>query len=561
MWHRLTRNLLVLGLLSITPSAFAEDPAPGSLVLQIDFLKSVGLFDYASTDNGPDGSFQTLKNIDFKREVNAGPRKGNPLIHTFNVPNGSYHGWNFLTLFVSTTNHRYFLNVVNRRPEYIDDDFALTPGQVFGPDPTVLNLNSGFDITNWNGVAYLTGIGLVNGGRKIYETDPNSSTPLSISSVVAMPNGSFMQPHLDRLLISGNTSFPLRVFYSEADQPELWPAVNYFDITGIREADMVVGIGSTLLGSLPLYTKNTTRVVTGTVFPSTGTGGNINVREVSSNIGAVHHRTIKNIRNLQYFYSMGPNQTVPGIYTFNGISIQERTKAIRSFFKTNVINYDIRQSINGQTSTATPNSYVYNDKYCLNFSSPSGLYNFFTVCIDESDIPEIFEGGSAANGTGKVALDMVTVNEGVAYGISGNPAISNTLFQLDKDDADGSGHAIPWNWKTKDYSAMQSADKVSSKLTPKLATRAYIIHATTPTTFILRANYDFGKSSTTWMINSTTSYKNERIETVSKTSASVVNKLLFPRESRFNWINFESSGTTPTFIDSLTLIATPEPLR
>ena len=540
-----TKLLILCALLGGCSPAYAADPPANSVNLKLDFSKSKGLFDYVGTDNIPNDTFQNLKNIDFRRFGNLSSRLGHLHIGSFNTPNGTYHGKNFLSVFVSTTGFKYFISVINRRPEYTRADSPGFPGNPFDPLAGVPNFNAPFDGINWNGTFYFTGV-TDSTGNKVIETA--AGTTLQMFEVAAIPNGAFMQAHLDVLLVAGSTISPLRLFYSEADAPEIFPAANTLDLTGIKEADEITGLGPTLLGNLPIYTKNTTRNLSGTVFPSTGTGGNINIRVVSDNIGAVHHRTIKNRNNRQLFYSKGPGQTQPGIYSFNGISIEERTKAIQNFFKNNVGNYDI------DSSSSCPNAYVYNDKYCLNVSSKNGLHNYYTICIDENDVPEIYE-ASMENG-GVNALDMVTVYEGNIYGIAGtdspNPGTGNRVYKLFNTTVDD-GNPIRWASKTKDYD-------MGDKSRTKTANRAYIVHQTTNTTFTLRANYDFGRSSSVWTINSTSSYKTSNIETLTISSSSYLTKLTFP-QTKFNWINFESSGTGFTAIDSIDFYAQPEPLR
>lgn len=527
------------------PPARAEDIPPNAVRLMVDFSKPGGLVDYYTSDNIPDNAAQLIYNIDFRRNGNLSTRKG---VSTYLAGNNqnSYAGpytANYISFFVSTRSYAYLVEQFHDNIEFK----SAAPGAVVTYQTTDTG-NDYIDGVNWNGTFYIIGHTNPPGGSRFIEfaTDDIRQT----NNLTGMPQGHMLQPHLDRLLISGSTTFPLRVFYSDANLPESFNAANTLDITGVREYDRVTGIGPTLLGSLPIYTKFSTRLLYGTVFPTAGSGGNTGVRVISENIGSVHHRTIKNMNNKQYFFSSGPSGTQPGIYVFNGITVKEATKAVRKLF----------EGIN-VTTAPLPNAFVYKDSYCLNVSTKNGLRNTQQICIDDNDAVRLSSFTVETTGEA-LGIDGVAIYNGETRAINGNNAASykDSVLLYDYDsgsDSPGSPtQPIVWRYKTKDF-----APTNDFKIRPKVPNRMYISSQYIPTSFSVTANYDFGRASTTWIVNSTTIYKTDKIQTVIKSSATMVNKLTFPGNIEFKNINFELTGSSYSSIDSIDFYAVPSAME
>lgn len=537
-----TKKYALLLALFFVPFLRAEDPPQNSINLKIDFSKTTGLNDFLTSDKINDTDAQVVRNIDYIKNGNMTPRNGFIEYTNTAFAQSNYHG-NFLGVFVSTNSNKYLISNIEQKLSYF---VTTTPGpdaNITGPTGQTQTFKYPIDGLNWNGYFYIISQDTV--ALKIGEI---TGTGVSFVYSTSVPQGQYAQSHIDRMLVAGSTNTPLRLFYSYPDDADDFPPINYLDITGVKEYDIITGLGPTLLGNLPIYTNNTTRLLTGTEFPNYDTGGNVGVRVVSDNIGCIHHRTIKNVNNRQYFYSKGSNQTNPGIYRFNGISVQEVTKGARNLFLT----------LNTSTFPI-PNAYVYKDTYCLNLASANGIVNNYQVCVDDKDRISFYQLGlNPGTPFADNAVDMVRVIDNSVYAVTGQPYQSDLRRKIYKlsSSAEDYGSRIYWRYKTKDFD-------MGNESRPKVAQRAYVSSAWNSSSFTVLANMDFGNSTYSWTIISSTTYKQPDIQTVLFSSGNVINRLTFPSgKQRFNYINFDFTGSNyNSSIDYLDFYATPEPLR
>lgn len=531
-----SKKYALLLALFFVPFLRAEDPPQNAINLKIDFTKSTGYNDFLTSDKIADTDAQIVRNIDYIRNGNMTIRGGFIDYTSTIFLKSNYHG-NFLGVFVSTNSNKYLISNIEQKLSYFT---TTVPGPDAGLSQT---FKYPIDGLNWNGYFYI-----INQDTAALKIGEITGTGVSFVYSTSVPQGQYAQSHIDRMLVAGSTNTPLRLFFSYPDDADDFPPINYLDITGVKEYDIITGLGPTLLGNLPIYTNNTTRLLTGTEFPNYDTGGNVGVRVVSDNIGCIHHRTIKNVNNRQYFYSKGSNQTNPGIYRFNGISVQEVTKGARNLFLT----------LNTSTFPI-PNAYVYKDTYCLNVASANGIVNNMQVCVDDKDRISVYQFSPAPlSANESLGIDMVRVLDNRVYAVNGNGAFDGEfrkrILQF-SPSAEDSLSKINWRYKTKDFDMGNDSKS-------KIANRAYISSAWNASSFTVTANMDFGVSTYAWTINSTSSYKQSDIQTVLFSSGNVINRLNFPvGKQRFNFINFDFSGSTYTSIDSFDFYATPEPLR
>jgi len=144
-------------------------------------------------------------------------------------------------------------------------------------------------------------------------------------AISALPaNADFIRVHRNRCFVGGNSTNPSRLFYSALSDCTSWTtSTDYIDISP-EDGDVLVGIGKPIFDMLPIYKKFSTWVLKGT-GPSTFV-----LLNISKETGAKNHRAIANYKSKQYFDSLGPNGGKPGIYSFNGIIIEEASLKLRN---------------------------------------------------------------------------------------------------------------------------------------------------------------------------------------------------------------------------------------
>lgn len=545
----------------------AAEPAP--LRQYVDFKDSVGNFDYFKSDEIPDTASQSQDNIDFSIDSRLRPRRGR--VEFTHLDPGSFgtsaQSQRYFWAFTSTNGVNYgIIGLTSLQHISIPASFGLT-------GLTFVDFSRPFmqmDFTNANGVGYVVS----EDSRVVKVTEGAPNTPLRATSLPGSPAGSIIKPHLDRMLISGCTipDTQMTVYFSSSSDFDKYPADNFFDVDAVASNEKITCIGDSIFGNAPLFTNKTTRLITGTEYPSTEEAidlpGNISIKLISPSIGCVSQRTVKTAKGKTMFFSGGQNGTIPGIYEFNGVSVKERTKQYRRFFRDTVV----------VSTYPPPTAFVYKDTYCLQVATKdaSGLSSPFAstlVCLDEND-KLLFQSDSNIG-----AFDLFG-DRGYFFTarqtVTPNPASSNgkwhLIFSYDtagttQDSVLGSDgttptfYPIPWNYKTKDFN--MGSNNVNRLKTPE---RLYVKHSVSPSTgiFTVTAIYDFGKSSTSWTINASTRtppYLTGSITTVMNTSIDRIEKLTFPGSPMFNFINFEISGSSDVAINYLDFYANPSIYR
>src|SRR3990167_1214774 len=553
----------------VVGAAFAADPAPGTLRKLINFKESAGSFDFFPSDEIPETAAQSLNNLDYSISGSLRRRRG---VQNFvsvtapYVPIGSGARNDSFWIYKTTTSHSYFIS-------RIGGAISHSPGLDTGIfDQNILQpfVTGQVDAIQSNGDFYI--VSEVTPIVKLTEVTP--LTALGMSYINRSPAGTMIKSHLDRFLISGSTRPGENniVYYSSANDITSWPADNFFEVFA-QSGERITCLGDPIFGNMPLYTNRTTRLITGSDYPdpedsTAGSEGNISVRLVYDGIGCSSPRSVKNVRNKQYFFSSGQDGQFPGIYEFNGVSVKEKTKAIRNYFRNTV-----------QNSTATlAIGYVYGDQYCLNVATNGCERPVTIVCVDDTDriwqYSPFFVGMMTdLNGQSYIMNDLNGFNNNSPSCSAGNnPTYRISLYdKLEEYDRFGDGTSpsvqlfqIPWSYKTKDFS--MDGEQGENFASQKFPDRAYIKHSvSTATTYLnVQANYDFGTSSSNWRIDVSTPYTTGNMLTVMRSSVAAVTKLLFDTGSRnldFNFINFEIRSSSNILVDSLDFYAGKRPLK
>lgn len=548
--------LFSVALFAMVFSVQAEDPPANALHLFLNFNQSKGLMDYYSSDNIPDEYAREMNNVDWSLNGGLHSRRGIQWYYTPSPAQETNMSIQYFWVHTSTTNNKYFFNRLHgdfysgwfRSLPFPDD---LSPIPSHGWDCRIDYLNS-------NGLAFF--VSETTGMYKVFEKVPGT---LIFQIVPQGPRGYIAKTHLDRMVVAGSTnpSDAMTVFFSSANDYEQWPAENFVDLNSESGQEKITCIGDQIFGNLPIYTNKTTRLVTGTEYPDADNDspGNITVKTISNTIGCADQRAVKTLRNKQYFYSDGQGGNYPGIYEFNGVTVKEKTIPYRRFFKDFVVN-------SSTAPGASPIAFTWKDSYCVLVATINGaltgsgdILGFVPttdaqICIDEND-RITFSGASRVGGfdidgsTGYFINNLLRGggNHGVyVYDVAGSTLdLRQDLVQL----------PISWKYKTKDF-GMTNQNNVRAKVPERL----YIKHSKNPGIMTVRANYDFGTSSTTWTIDTSSFYKTGDKLTVMTSSDNIINRLRFPSSTRFRYVNFELFGASQAAVDFLDFFATPESL-
>jgi len=554
------RNIaLILGAFFIVPiiyfKCFAEDPPAGSQRLFVDFSKSRGFANYTHTEGLQETEAQLVENVELYDRRDLANRAGTRIMYNEVDSYEAIQG-DFIKIMYSTTSgvddkalaivkhetgiYAYLVNPRYSAFERINPSFG---GTVF------LSVQNG---AKTEPIIVKNKMYIVNDSSvSIYVESSYNNSYCNVLFTTAVPSGKYPQVHLDRFIVAGDTKAVNRVYYSLDDNPTNFHPLDFFDLTLKSNDKGIMGIGEPFLGMLPIYTEKSVRVMVGNMFPTAGSGGNLTERIIADNIGCVHHRTIKNRKDGQYFLSRGLNETNPGIYKFNGVTVQEMTIPVRNYFKESV----------SYSSTVIPSAFIYDDKYCVSLATPSGRYISQMVCLDELNRPTIY------NGTG-IYSDYWDVYRSTPFGVHSGPGDVNMVKALDKNIVTdvpiiaGVVSTAVVKYQTKDFDFGEN-----NRVRKKTISRAYFDFNKNPGNVNVIANFDFGKSSCSWNVDMRTDYSSANIKTVSLSSDTIIDKLIFPYPSpsnpnlnKFNFVNFLITSTNAVHINSLDVYATVEPL-
>jgi hypothetical protein len=524
----------------------------------LDFKNSIGLFDYYKSDDAPDNSAQIAQNVDFS--INGTLRARYPFIEHVAVNQSINTSAPFLPRYfwihTSTTNTSYFFTKVDNQLRHFPIQSGIFDDQIPQPIPT-----GRMGRITVDGVLYV----VTETTRIMKITEPIPLAPLKMQYIPSGPAGNIIKNHLDRLVVAGSTKSGenLTVYFSSQNYFDSWPAVNFLDLNAITNFEYITCIGDSIFGNLPIHTNKTTRLITGTEYPTDTSPGNISVKNISESVGCFNQETVKTVKGKEMFFSAGQNNAIPGIYEFNGVSIKERTKPYRRFFSNNV----------SLSTSILPSAYVYQDNYCLTVATIGALYANVTICIDDSDRILIRNSPppEGVPGLNDLAMGPMDYLDNQAYFLNGfnwSPGLvapgnariyKYNMSGSNKDQISGNTlYQIKWRYKTKDYSM---GDKLKNRT--KTPERLYFKHAVASETqkVDITANYDFGQSSTTWTVDTSTVYKTGNIQTVMFSRSEAIHKLKFPSGASFNFINFDIQGSSQSTISFLDFYATPDPLK
>lgn len=561
------KAFLLAAVLLMAGSLRAEDPPSSALRQFINFKDSKGLYDYYKPEWNPEESAQIANNLDYSINGTLRPRRA--IVGISQLSNIGQSGDltgprdNGFWIYKSTNNLGYFIARIEDEFGYQNIETLTTNPVGQGSTRFVQRFRRGLMDALQDGNTFY----VVSESTPIISISESASTgTLKMNYITGSPSGAILKQHLDTFLVAGSTIIGNEdtVFFSSPNYILTWPAVNFFEIFA-RANEYISCIGDPIYGNVPLYTNQTVRLITGTEYPSQISAGNIVVRLIYDGIGCASQKSVKNLNNVQYFFSSGQGGKIPGIYAFNGVSVKEKTKPIRRFFRDVV-----------QNSTATrAQAYVYQNQYCLNVAT-NGFDRLNTViCIDEMDRIWMYRPFTAS---------MMADYNGVYYFHSWSDAmfpgdVAGGLHNFDVmryDQNDGydtltandpkPSLPISWRYKTKDFTMgkdqEQNANRTKwpDRLYIKTEVSSYTVRNSS-ISFVVQANYDFGKSSTQWLIDLSTIYTSGNIVTVSSGSNALINKLFFPKGAEFTTINFEVSGSTKVVVDYLDFYALPQSLR
>lgn len=565
---------LILALSWAMPALTAEPPQ-GSIPLRLQFSNSKGYMDHVPGDQIPDDGATVLEGADFSKNGNLTTRNGIFPIYGFNNPGDSYVN-NNLALYVSShSGERYLLARVQQK--YMSVAYKngnVPPGTEQTYNYTYLGEN---DVVTFNGSAYIVSDETVT--RRLTEvkgsTSPTVNNAIQEVLITSSVLGSCAETYTDRMLVSCGERGrkyvnSLRLHYSAPGNPN--NIVGYYDLDPVRENARITAIGPTLLGNKPIYTDKSTYLMSGTVLASLTGPGNATFRVIREDIGCIHHRTVKNRGNEQFFYSRGPGGTEPGIYAFNGVTIRNATKQARNWFR-----YLAETGVSTNT-TAIPNSYVWKDSYCLNVATRGGVYNNWAVCIDEQNRVSIEQRPPVVSVQGSFRrnnFDGVVNVDGNALAMAGddnknptNSAYARTIFDLAASSWSNieanSSLSVPlgFRYRTKDFSFQNpGGDSIARE---KSMAAAFISYENRSGTFTVNAVFDMGKSSITWFINSTTTYgqgASSSLLSMSTSAEHMVTRLMVSPNTKFRTCAFEIRGSSYVSIQDLEAYAVPVALK
>lgn len=145
-------------------------------------------------------------------------------------------------------------------------------------------------------------------------------------TVTQMPSDvNYIRLYRNRCFVAGKDTNPSRLYWSNLGTCDTWTtSTDYVDVDA-EDGDIITGIGQDLFDRLVIYKKFSTYLLQfDNVNPS-----NRRLVNVSRTTGAKDQRSIANFVNRQFFLSVGPNGGQPGVYSTDGILIQEDSVKLR----------------------------------------------------------------------------------------------------------------------------------------------------------------------------------------------------------------------------------------
>ena len=190
-----------------------------------------------------------------------------------------------------------------------------------------------------------------------WDGSAGTSSTWTTAGVTAIPNGKYMTYHNNRVVITGVTSNPSRVYLSKLLDPRGW------ELPDAVTVDLEPGDGQDITGVghigpyLLIFKPRKTYVITDSDLGS--------FRSISSETGCVANRSIVETEGGTYFYSSDG-----GVIVTDGNTIQDISLDVRPILK-NI----------GSTSSAKPAATYYNGSYFLSIPE-STIENSTTLEYD-----------------------------------------------------------------------------------------------------------------------------------------------------------------------------------
>jgi hypothetical protein len=193
------------------------------------------------------------------------------------------------------------------------------------------------------------------------EEGPYSGSQYNDNSVP--PKGKYMMTHKNRLFIAGNNDYPSRLYYSEFNEPQSFPTLNYYNINTDDNSE-ITGLG--------IYLNNPLIFKTHSIWALKGSDRfDYDIQRVNSTVGCVSGYTIVPVLN--YLYFLGRRD----VYRLGGSGIEIVSNDVR----------DKLESLNDsavQTSAVAVN-YSIKNQYWISFPTDTATTNNQTIVFDYDD--------------------------------------------------------------------------------------------------------------------------------------------------------------------------------
>jgi hypothetical protein len=217
----------------------------------------------------------------------------------------------------------------------------------------------------------------------------------------------FIKAWRDRCFGAGKDTNPSRLYWSQLGTCDLWdPTVDYVDLDA-EDGDIITGIGLDLFDRLVVYKKFSTYLLQ---FDNANPN-NRRLINVSKTTGAKNGRAVASFDNRQFFLSVGPYGGQPGVYSTDGINIQEESANLRgsidllSNFFSNTGRRTIDTKADWDAGTFDP--------YALSSSRDSGFMQSSYTAVTQTTSSDWAENSlpnlSTSSVSGSVALQATEV--------------------------------------------------------------------------------------------------------------------------------------------------------
>jgi len=211
----------------------------------------------------------------------------------------------------------------------------------------------------------------VNGSDSPQKIDEDTGSELGGSPPVT----NYIALHKNYLFLSGNSTYPSRVYYSELDDPETWGANDFFDVNP-DDGDKIIGLAVTL-DSLVIFKEYNIYILYGDT-PTYTEGLTLwRVKKASVSTGSASQGSISNWnRNLIYLSRNEGVQLFGGGVTSDEVEFDSMTSALLS--------KDITPTIGGLNESRfnQVEGVIFDYKYILSVPNGSSTTNNLNLVYD-----------------------------------------------------------------------------------------------------------------------------------------------------------------------------------